>query len=81
MPGRLYRGNHDPEGLFSTIPAISTGLLGILTGNYLKHDAATGLEKTKKWHSLALFSSRLHWYGTWIFRSTKTCGLALLSCS
>lgn len=48
MPGRLYRGNHDPEGLFSTIPAISTGLLGILTGNYLKHGTATGLEKTKK---------------------------------
>jgi predicted acyltransferase len=26
IPGKLYRGIHDPEGLVSTIPAISTGL-------------------------------------------------------
>jgi predicted acyltransferase len=37
MPGRLYLGIHDPEGLFSTIPAIGTALLGIYAGNILKH--------------------------------------------
>ena len=37
MPGRLYLGIHDPEGLMSTIPAIGTGLLGILVGNFLKN--------------------------------------------
>src|SRR6185369_13118957 len=36
LPGKLYLGIHDPEGLFSTIPAIATGLLGILTGSFLK---------------------------------------------
>lgn len=36
MPGKLYLGNHDPEGLFSTIPAISTALLGMLTGEFLR---------------------------------------------
>lgn len=36
LPGRLYLKIHDPEGLFSTIPAISTGLLGILAGSLLK---------------------------------------------
>ncbi|WP_183557003.1 acyltransferase family protein [Mucilaginibacter sp. SP1R1] len=45
LPGRLYLGIHDPEGLFSTIPAISTGLLGILTGSLLKK---TGLKQTRK---------------------------------
>lgn len=45
LPGRLYLGIHDPEGLFSTIPAISTGLLGILTGTMLKK---TDLSQTKK---------------------------------
>ena len=35
MPGRLYLGNHDPEGLFSTIPAIGTALLGMLTGQFM----------------------------------------------
>jgi predicted acyltransferase len=38
MPGRLYLGNHDPEGLFSTIPAIATALLGMFTGEFLMSD-------------------------------------------
>jgi len=42
LPGRLYRGNHDPEGLFSTIPAIATGLLGIIAGNFLKNNTLSG---------------------------------------
>ena len=48
LPGRLYVpypgttiNMHDPEGLFSTIPAISTGLLGILVGKLLKNKAFT----------------------------------------
>lgn len=36
LPGKLYKGIHDPEGLFSTIPAISTALLGIMAGILLK---------------------------------------------
>jgi predicted acyltransferase len=52
LPGHLYvpfpdgRPNmHDPEGLFSTIPAISTGLLGILTGQLLKKTTLTQMQK------------------------------------
>ena len=44
----LYSRRPDPEGLLSTIPAIATTLLGILTGNWLhtnrdRIDKATGL--------------------------------------
>jgi len=39
LPGKLYLGIHDPEGLMSTIPAIGTGLLGIMTGNFLKNNS------------------------------------------
>ena len=35
MPGRLYLNIHDPEGLFSTIPAIGTALLGMFTGEFM----------------------------------------------
>ncbi|MCX6328113.1 MAG: DUF5009 domain-containing protein [Bacteroidia bacterium] len=38
MPGKLYLGNHDPEGILSTIPAISTALLGMFTGEFLLSD-------------------------------------------
>lgn len=36
LPGRKWDGNHDPEGLLSTLPAIATALLGILTGEWLR---------------------------------------------
>jgi predicted acyltransferase len=35
MPGKLYLGNHDPEGILSTMPAIGTALLGMFTGEFL----------------------------------------------
>lgn len=41
LPGKLYLGIHDPEGLISTIPAIATGLLGIYAGNLLKNSPVT----------------------------------------
>ncbi len=45
IPGSLYFKIHDPEGILSTIPAIGTGLLGIMTGNYLKNNSSV---KTRK---------------------------------
>jgi predicted acyltransferase len=45
IPGRLHLTVHDPEGLLSTIPAIGTGLLGIMTGNVLKNHTATPTKK------------------------------------
>ncbi|MCH7824244.1 MAG: DUF5009 domain-containing protein [Acidobacteria bacterium] len=38
LPGRLYLGVHDPEGLLSTIPAISTALLGVFAGTLLRRE-------------------------------------------
>jgi predicted acyltransferase len=49
IPGHLYLGIHDPEGLVSTIPAIGTGLLGILTGTFLKNNP---MKQTRKVVSL-----------------------------
>jgi predicted acyltransferase len=45
IPGRLYLGIHDPEGLVSTIPAIATGLLGIMTGSFLKNSVLAPQKK------------------------------------
>ncbi|KIQ25458.1 hypothetical protein RT99_00640 [Flavobacterium sp. MEB061] len=36
LPGRLHSTVYDPEGIFSTIPAIATALLGVFTGTFLK---------------------------------------------
>ncbi|HVY74602.1 MAG TPA: DUF5009 domain-containing protein [Puia sp.] len=45
MPGKLYKGIHDPEGFLSTIPAVSTALLGILAGGLLKNGKMSGNKK------------------------------------
>ena len=37
LGGFKWNGNHDPEGLLSTLPACATALLGVLAGDYLKH--------------------------------------------
>lgn len=38
MPGTLYLTVHDPEGILSTVPAVGTALLGMLTGQFVKSD-------------------------------------------
>jgi predicted acyltransferase len=46
LPGHLYRDIHDPEGLFATIPAIATGLLGVYTGELLRATAPNQKQRT-----------------------------------
>src|SRR6185503_18964736 len=42
LPGQLYKTYGDPEGIFSTIPAIATALMGVLAGHYLRSDRSGG---------------------------------------
>jgi predicted acyltransferase len=45
VAGHLYDGTHDPEGIISTIPAVATTLLGLITGDWLR-GPSTGKAKT-----------------------------------
>ncbi len=47
LPGRIYDPLYDPCGLAGVIPAISTALLGMLTGSFVK-TSKEGLTGTKK---------------------------------
>ncbi len=38
LPGRLYDGYWDPEGILSTIPAVATCLLGVFAGLWLRRE-------------------------------------------
>jgi predicted acyltransferase len=53
LPGRLYEGVRDPEGLISTLPAIATTLLGMLAGMWLR------TERTRKQISAGLLGAGL----------------------
>ncbi len=46
IPGRLYRGVRDPEGLLGTVPAIATALFGVMAGQLLKSRTTNGYKKT-----------------------------------
>ncbi|MFO0789016.1 MAG: DUF5009 domain-containing protein [Pirellulales bacterium] len=45
IPGKLYRGDRDPEGLLATVPAIGTALFGAVTGQWLKDERLGGYLK------------------------------------
>ena len=47
LPGKLSRGIHDTVGLFNNIPAVSSGLAGIIVGNYLRRSTSTPEQKTR----------------------------------
>ncbi|GHU65707.1 DUF5009 domain-containing protein [Bacteroidia bacterium] len=48
LPGRLHEGIFDPEGLFSTLPAIVTAMLGMFTGQFVRlpEERFSGNKKT-----------------------------------
>lgn len=41
LSGHLYWDDFDPEGLFTTLPAVATALLGILTGEFIRRTDLT----------------------------------------
>ncbi|HEY0713935.1 MAG TPA: DUF5009 domain-containing protein, partial [Polyangia bacterium] len=47
LPGRMYDGLYDPEGIISNIPAIATCLFGIFAGMLLKRRTLSDQEKVK----------------------------------
>lgn len=49
LPGRLHLKIHDPEGLLATIPAIGTGLLGVLVGLWLRRPESEFSGSGKAW--------------------------------
>ncbi len=40
LPGRLHRGDRDPEGLLATLPAVVTALSGVFAGRWLQSQRA-----------------------------------------
>lgn len=45
LPGRKWDGDHDPEGLLSTLPAVASCLLGVFAGFLLKAGAVAPRQK------------------------------------
>lgn len=61
IPGRLYNGDRDPEGLLGTVPAIGTALAGALTGQFLKTSRYNGHIKSLAMVMAGLICLGLAW--------------------
>jgi len=48
LPFRKWDGDHDPEGLLSTLPAIATCLLGVCAGRFLRESPLAGAAKAAR---------------------------------
>ena len=46
LPGKLYLGIHDPEGILSSLPSIGNAMLGILCGSFIKSGTQNGSTKS-----------------------------------
>lgn len=71
VPGKMWQGTWDPEGILSTFPAIATGILGMLAGRVL---GATGLTEERRVLWLFLGGFVLFAVGTmwgWVFPINK----------
>lgn len=87
LPGRKYQGTWDPEGILSTLPAIATGITGMLAGrlflsklssqekvNYLMAFGFLGLVLGYIWH-LGFPINKNLWSSSYVL---VTSGLAAL---
>ena len=67
----IYRnGPYDPEGLFSTIPAIGTTLLGVMTGIILMSDRDP-IEKTARFLLWGFALAAIGYVWDWVFPINK----------
>lgn len=71
MPGHLYLGIHDPEGVMSTIPAIATALLGIYAGRLLKNADLAMTRKASLLAMMGVASLVLGWLWSFVFPLNK----------
>lgn len=61
LPGRMWQGTWDPEGILSTFPSIVTGILGMLAGR-LMTSPVSPTEKVSYLMTAGLFTAALGYF-------------------
>lgn len=70
LPGRMWQGTWDPEGILSTVPSIATGITGILAGILMISNQS--LDRRIIWlFTLGFFSFILGGIWDWFFPINK----------
>ncbi|MCC5927753.1 MAG: DUF1624 domain-containing protein [Cyclobacteriaceae bacterium] len=66
LPGKMWQGTWDPEGIYSTIPSIVTGITGMLAGHLLLSNL-TKQEKVNYLMTIGLYTTILGYFWGLIF--------------
>jgi len=72
LPGRLYAGSFDPEGLLSTLPAVATVLLGAIAGEYLRYPEYTEEQTALRIFIAGVVALALGWFWDGVFPVNKS---------
>ena len=70
MPAHIYRPQYDPEGFFSTMPAISTCLAGVFTGRWI-NSKREPLEKAAGMFGAGALCIIIGYIWDWVFPINK----------
>ena len=71
LPGHLYKIVRDPEGLFSTVPAIATVLFGVMAGHWLRRADWSGTAKAGGLAAAGVVSLALGYFWNTVFPFNK----------
>ncbi|SEL33959.1 acyltransferase family protein [Parapedobacter koreensis] len=71
MPGRMWQGTWDPEGLLSTLPAVATGISGMLIGRLIANPNVSREQKVAWMYLLGLSAFVLGSVWGWVFPINK----------
>ena len=70
LPGHIYRPQYDPEGIFSTIPAIATCIAGVFTGRWLQQKREP-LDKVAGMFGVGVLCIVVGYIWDWVFPINK----------
>lgn len=66
-----YKPDYDPEGLFSTLPAICTAMLGMLTGLFVQKSKAPGTRKALSLFLAGICFAIMGWLWNFVYPINK----------
>jgi predicted acyltransferase len=72
LPGFKWNGDHDPEGILSTFPAIASALLGVFAGEWLRRSDRSGGRKAVGLAFAGVVLAVAGWAWHWQFPVVKS---------
>ena len=81
LGAHAYRPEYDPEGIFSTVPAIGTALMGMTAGDWVKREDISGNKKVLGLALAGIILAALGWIWNFAFPINKALWSSSFACA